>query len=300
MFQRDKGMYHSGAYGPFETDSSNALVRWRVEAIALIATLGCLVSYLPVIFDFPLMRGHDALLHTATSFLFQQFLIVAIAISIPMMIDALLDHNLSIKIMLPRWLMLLSLSVPNLVMYANSIVKMKSYVQIFFCSMHSREILYLGSLLGHYVSTYPRSSKVYPVVGVMMFFTLGICIHVFRLNPIGGKTAFVLGLYMTMLSTTFIIAMCLYQIYRWAHRYDEYERYTAVYIMCLLASHLVKWLLYILVGFDTITPRTCPYFALFTVIDAAVGITVSILPGRMAREEATYAKVIAILYTSVI
>merc|ERR1719498_616992 len=94
---------------------------------------------------------YEILRRSVVSDVFMKACLATLAASIPMVLDALLDINLPKKVSLPRWLLLSSQVIPNLILYVNSYQYTLDPILLFNSSFHAREVLFIGALLSYYV-----------------------------------------------------------------------------------------------------------------------------------------------------
>ena len=153
-----------------------------------------------------------------------------------------------------------------------------------------------GAMLGYYVGTATSRDKIAITVVMMVVFGLAMNVHNASIY-VNCYAALVehIGVAVSGFSVLGVVIMCLYRLLRWWHRFDDFEPYTAIYVYCLLFSHLIKWSIYISMGAGALFRRMGLYYAIISLVDGVVTVVAAILPGRMARQELLQAQVRRVL-----
>ena len=258
------------------------------ETVLCVSLLGAICTFIPLMSSSKTVDEFDAMMDSSRSKIFLDALVVAMAIAVPMLMDAIMDHRLSFRITLPRYMLLLSQLGPNLIMYLHQ--QTPKPVVYLLCAIHAREVLFIGSLMSYFVGM--RGSKGHARATLLFTFLFALSINLHNASYfISSSVILSLSLVISAVSLVGIIILCLNFCRKWRQRPQAHELHSIIYVTCLIFDLLAKWVVYAATGMKGWDDRTGMYFACLTIVDSVVAIGASTLPGRMAREEAAYAKV---------
>lgn len=262
----------------------------KVVIISIVASILCFIPLM--ISSADVKEDYDILRRSVVSDVYMKACLATLAASIPMVLDALLDINLPKKVSLPRWLLLSSLVLPNLILYVNSHQRELDPILLFNSAVHAREIMFMGGLLSYYVGDHHTPRKAAIIVTIMVVFcitNIEHTIYVWRQHAIAIRISAMIFSSAALVS---IMIICAYRVRSWTLHNAEAEPYSVVYVTSLAVDLVAKWIVFLAMGAKQWDTRQGTYFAILTLIDCAVAVVASTLPGRMARDEATCVKVI--------
>lgn len=221
--------------------------------------------------------------------------ISSISLSIPLLIDLILDINLSKYILLPRWMHIIGLIIPNIILYNTY----SNY--IWYCTFYSQIIFIYGGLLMNMFNDKKlftiKRKQIYIsfIIILSLYFqynlTLIRCTHnCYTLNQIQP----IINIFMICTIGVFITTI-LQMLWSTNFSFGEKD--------CVLYSFLVSFSLIVSVTFRILlmnqknASSTAEILTLTaTSMNILIAVISSILPSRRARKERDLAQVSLILF----
>eukprot|EP01041_Mallomonas_annulata_P012896 gene12896-27201_t len=132
------------------------LACFESKSLALIVLFGFVICYWPLISNWEILKDRDSVSSTMKSYSFDTSLVVSIAISIPVIMEFILDLLFSStttskqiykRCQLPRTVLIFSLFVPNLIIYL--IANPSLHATLLLCTFQARKTLFVFGIVGH-------------------------------------------------------------------------------------------------------------------------------------------------------
>jgi hypothetical protein len=216
--------------------------------------------------------------------------VATIGLVAPVALDTLLDmKSLHHTFTYPRIMLLSALLIPatiNLVHSGNS--------NIYLCSAHSGEILFVGSLLsylaiGHHESRFTCRFA----MAMATAYTLGILLNNFSTFDRNGHSYHGVSLVVTGIAFVGIFVVCALRVRMYLDNRIGMNgaNYSIVYVISLCCNILGKWIAYAYFNDGSWADFTADHIATHNYIDMITVLISATFPGRIARQEAIALKV---------
>jgi hypothetical protein len=261
------------------------------DSISLLIVCGVFFCYLPIILHWDIRERF------VTNFdrcdFSSSLLISAVSVSFPLSIDVIFNRDLPWKLILSRWMLLLSLIVPNLCLYlvihrsSNTLAS-----ALLITSTRARQMLCNGGLLTIYDQSVPYQKKFR--VGFVFIGILGNicqCLIPFLRDPFTERALTITSSITSICGTSAVFFSCFYYVCVVTRR-DEPLSFIGKY--CLVNSGLLVLNLVVKGIYRLSTPQNDFAHELgvdFIAIDSITAVLAFVVPNRMAIEEASQARV---------
>jgi hypothetical protein len=217
-----------------------------------------------------------------------------IAISIPLLLESLMDINLPKEITISRWMHIIGLIIPNL------IVMIKPNSEIYVSSGLARGSMLIGSLMLHMFNDLKLFTKSRKIKYFFIYLNIQICFQyrLYRLHSSPQSSSLLMILepfiYGLGLITILFFAIIICQMFLFDEAYDGGNKYCVYYSVCgFLALIVFTVCAIIVINKDaTKTSYLAGYNLVTTLcVESAISVFATVIPTRIARHDRDQAEV---------
>mmetsp|Transcript_15331 Transcript_15331/g.23084 ORF Transcript_15331/g.23084 Transcript_15331/m.23084 type:complete len:743 (+) Transcript_15331:110-2338(+) len=259
-------------------------MRWSSYSCEIFLALTVIFScccYLPMIFNNRLKDDNHQFNSSVEEHwaLYRLTLVVAMSTSIPMSLDTILDYNLTLRSLLPRWCFVISLTIPNIVSFIVMNSTNPSYRAILACSVGMREILLRGALLTYLLHEKCTKESYRAITCAAVLSTFAVQSYVWT-GFMDGDFISIWTIFANCIdgvATAIVIYLLVQQLLEC--RFSEHPCiYRSMYVALYILNYLVKSL----VVASATSTASVSYLG---VSDIFICVLATTIPGRQARNE---------------
>jgi hypothetical protein len=224
---------------------------------------------------------------------FRLLLASSVGIGTVPFLESLFDIcDLPFDFLLPKWMLLLALVIPNII-----VLRKADDTLLCACALHAREVMTFSALVSYTGITDKNKIMRRGAMLIVIVYCLGMILNIyFFLWPQDGLI--LTSRVPIILAYVGVFFICLYQASKYkcgTKNLDDFS-YSAFYILSSFIAAISRVIVTIIYGSLRVR-QSVNFLSWITVINVVTSLFASIIPGRVARHNATALKVYQFITT---